>query len=116
MKLIFYILKNNKKLKLDNEQISLLGIKRKLREEYRELIKITSKFEEDNELDSLKDVAREAMDVIQVCILYMYKINKLAKEKGSNNLIEEINKAHNNKLIIERRWVPETSISVEIKK
>ncbi|WP_160688347.1 hypothetical protein [Clostridium sp. C2-6-12] len=114
MKLIMHVLKNNPKEKINNETISFREIKDKLTEEYIELTKAIVNYGYDKTSDNLKEVLRETFDLIQVCILVLFKSHKISKEFGEEKLIEDINIEHKDKLS-DRGWNYETGIEIDVK-
>lgn len=113
MKLLMHITKENKKLGIDNTSISNREIKLKLSEECLEVIDALDKYNNDKTLSNLKNVIRETFDLIQVCILILYRCHRQAQDFDEENLIEEINIEHKNKLT-ERGWSYESGIRIEI--
>lgn len=112
MKLLMHVTKESKKLGIDNTSISNRKIKLKLSEECLEVIDALDKYTNDKTLSNLKNVIRETFDLIQVCILIMYRCHRQAQDFDKANLIEEINIEHKNKLT-ERGWSYETGIKIE---
>lgn len=115
MKLLMHILKNNPRLNINNETISFGEIKDKLKEEFYELVKAINKYSNNRTLANLKEVVKEAFDVIQITILILWKCHRIAKELDEPNLIQNINLEHKDKLISERGWIAETGIEIDIK-
>lgn len=114
MKLIFNVFKNNPKLDIYNEKIEFQDISIKLQEEYKELSKAINKYISCKSLLNLKEAIRETFDLIQVCILILWKSNRQALTFGEDNLIQDINIEHKDKLI-NRGWEIKTNIQVEVK-
>lgn len=114
MKLLMHILRENKELKIDNSKISDLSILRKLEEEYREVVKAVFDYHREKNLMYLKEVIRETFDLIQVCILILWRCHRRAKSIGKDDLIKEINIEHKDKLI-NRGWIIETGIEIDVK-
>lgn len=114
MKLLMHVLKKNHKLGIDNRIISFRQIALKLEEEYLEVLESISKYNKKASLENLKEVIRETFDLIQMCILILWKCHKQAKEIDEPELIKEINFEHKEK-IISREWVIETGIEIDIK-
>jgi NTP pyrophosphatase (non-canonical NTP hydrolase) len=115
MKLLMHILKKNINLGIDNETLSFREIADKLKEEFYEVIKAINNYNHDKTLLNLKEVVRETFDVIQICILILWRCNRVAKDLDYNELIEEINIEHKDKLISERGWVIQTGIEIDVK-
>lgn len=113
MKLLMHITKKNKKLGIDNESISNEDIQSKLSEEYLEVMDELKKYRKDRTLGNLKNIIRETFDLIQVCILILWRAHRQAKDFDEADLIEEINIEHKNKLT-ERGWSYENGIRIEI--
>lgn len=112
MKLLMHITKKNDKLGIDNTSISNREIKLKLSEECLEVIDALDKYNNDKTLSNLKNIIRETFDLIQVCILILYRCHRQAQNFDEENLIEKINIEHKNKLT-ERGWSYETGIKIE---
>lgn len=110
-----HILKENKNLGIDNTTLSLEEILIKLREEYREVIEAAKTYDTDRSLSNLKEIVRETFDLIQMCILILWRCHRKALNFDEPKLIEEINIEHKDKLISERHWMPETGIEIDIK-
>ncbi len=115
MKLLMHILKKNDDLGIDNRLISNHQIREKLKEECDEVVQELLNYEEDATIDNLKDIVRETYDLIQMCILILWRCHRKAKEVDENNLIKDINIEHKDKLIGERQWSIETGIEIDIK-
>lgn len=115
MKLLMHILKKNIRLGIDNETLPLSEISKKLQEEFDEVIVATYNYGKDKTLTNLKEVIRETFDVIQICILLLWRCNRAAKDLDYPTLLEEINIEHKDKLISEREWIIETGIEIDIK-
>lgn len=114
MKLMFHILKNNPKLNIDNETINFRNISFKLLEEFNEVMKAISNYNKSKSLHDLKEIIRETFDLIQVCILILWKCNRQASTLDEENLIQDINFEHKDKLI-NRGWIIKTGIEVDVK-
>lgn len=110
-----HILKKNDKLGIDNRFISNLQIREKLKEEYDEVITELLNYEENATLENLKDIIRETFDLIQMCILILWRCNRKAEEIDEANLIQDINIEHKDKLIGQRSWDIETGIKIDVK-
>lgn len=114
MKLLMHILKKNEKLGIDNRIISTGRISRKLQEEHQEVQDALLYFNESPNLENLKEIMRETFDLIQMCILILWRCHKQAKDMDQLKLIQEINFEHKEK-IISREWIIETGIEIDIK-
>jgi len=114
MKLLMHILKKNDKLNIDNTTLSLTQISGKLTEEYTEVVEALEDYYLDRSLIKLKEVVRETFDLIQMCILILWRIHRIARDLDEPNLIQEINIEHKDKLI-DRQWTIETGIEIDIK-
>lgn len=115
MKLLMHILKKNDELKIDNRLISNYQIREKLKEEYGEVITELMNYDEDATIDNLKDIVRETFDLIQICILILWRCSRRAKEIDKPNLIQDINIEHKDKLVSQRSWAIETGIEIDVK-
>lgn len=114
MKLLMHILKENKKLNIDNTRANDLTIINKLDEECKEVVKAILDYHKDKTLTNLKEIIRETFDLIQVCILILWKSHRRALTIDEPNLIETINIEHKDKLV-ERQWIFETGIEIDVK-
>lgn len=114
MKLLMHILKENKKLNIDNTKIGFMGIITKLDEEFREVVEAIVKYSRDRTLKNLIEVIAETFDLIQVCILILWRCHRQAVEFDKPNLVQEVNIGHKDKLV-EREWIIETGIEIEVK-
>lgn len=112
MKLLMHVTKENKKLGIDNTSISNRKIKLKLSEECLEVIDALDKYTNDKTLSNLKNVIRETFDLIQICILILFRCHRQAQDFDKANLIEEINIEHKDKLTA-RGWSYESGIRIE---
>lgn len=115
MKLIMHILKKNEKLNIDNRKVEFGKISNKLLEECTEVMVAIDKYIENKTLNNLKEIIRETFDVIQMCILILWRCKIKSETLDEPNLISEINLEHKDKLISERAWIPETGILIDIK-
>jgi len=114
MKLMFHVLKKNQKLNIDNEKIEFIDIEKKLREEFREVVEAINSYRKSKSSYDLKEIIRETFDLIQVCILILWKCNRQAQTFDEENLIQDINFEHKDKLI-NRGWIIKTGIEVDVK-
>ena len=114
MKLLMHILRENKKLNIDNTRLNDLTILNKLDEEYKEVVKATMDYHEDKTLRNLKEIVRETFDLIQVCILILWRCHRRALTIDEPNLIKDINIEHKDKLS-SRGWIIETGIEIDVK-
>ena len=114
MKLLMHILRENKKLNIDNTKINDLTIVRKLEEEYREVVKAVFDYHRDKTLSNLKEIIRETFDLIQVCILILWRCHRRAVTLDESNLIQDLNIEHKDKLS-SRGWIIETGIEIDVK-
>lgn len=115
MKLKFNILKQNKKLEIDNTKATIPQIMNKLGEEYCELQVAFINYTKNKTLSNLKEIIRETYDLIQVCILVLFRANITANTLEEYNLIADINKEHIEKLK-GRGWETEADINVEVER
>lgn len=114
MKLLMHILSENKNLKIDNKTINVLEIRKKLFEEFGEVVQAITNYSTDRTLSNLKEVIRETFDLIQMCILVLWKCHTQALNFKENNLVQEINIEHKNKLM-DRGWTIQTGIEIDVK-
>ncbi len=115
MKLMMHILKENKKLNIDNTTLSNYAISKKLDEECEEVKEALTNYYFDRTLKNLKEIIRETFDLIQVCILILWRCHRQALDLDQANLIQEINIEHKDKLA-KREWIYETGIEIDVKK
>jgi len=114
MKLMFHVLRNNPKQNIDNETIEFTDIEKKLKEEFKEVVEAIKCYRKSNSLHDLKEIVRETFDLIQICILILWKCNRQAQTFDEENLIQDINFEHKDKLI-NRGWIIKTGIEVDVK-
>lgn len=114
MKLLMHVLKKNINLKIDNETITLKEISDKLKEEFYEVIKAINNYNHDKTIGNLKEIVRETFDVAQICVLLLFRCNRIAKGFNEEKLIQEINIEHKDKLS-KRGWIIETGIEIDVK-
>ena len=114
MKLLMQVLKKNDKLKIDNTTITSKELIAKITEEYKEVIEAIQKYD-NKRLVNLKDIIRETYDLIQMCILVLWKCHRKALTLDEPNLIKELNEEHRVKLINKRKWVTKANIDIELK-
>ena len=115
MKLLMQVLKKNDKLKIDNTTITSKELIAKITEEYKEVIEAIQKYENNKRLINLKDIIRETYDLIQMCILVLWKCHRKALTLDESNLIKELNEEHRVKLIDKRKWTAKANIDIELK-
>lgn len=115
MKLFMHILRKNDKFNIDNTISSYKEIIDKMKEEFNEVIEAIENYEADKSLNNLKEIIRETFDLIQMCILILWRCHRRAVAFNKPNLIHEINIEHKDKLISERQWIPETGIEIDVK-
>ncbi|ABS42405.1 MazG-like family protein [Clostridium botulinum] len=115
MKLLMQVLRKNDKLKIDNTTITSKELITKITEEYKEVIEAIQKYENNKRLINLKDIIRETYDLIQMCILVLWKCHRKALTLDEPNLIKELNEEHRVKLIDERKWTSKANIDIELK-
>ncbi|MBN7576004.1 hypothetical protein C1H57_12545 [Clostridium sp. 2-1] len=115
MKLLMHILTKNYNLNIDNATLSSKEIIDKTQEEFNEVIEAIEIYEVDKSLMHLKEVIRETFDLIQMCILILWRCHRRALTFDEPNLIQEINLEHKDKLIGERHWTVETGIEIDVK-
>lgn len=109
-----HVLSENKSLNIDNRKIGTLGIITKLEEEYKEVVEALIIYSRKKNLKNLKNVIAETFDLIQMCILILWRSRKEAKLYKEPDLVQEINLQHKDKLI-GRKWIIETGIEIDVK-
>jgi NTP pyrophosphatase (non-canonical NTP hydrolase) len=114
MKLLMHILRKNDKLKIDNTVITFGEITTKLTEEYIEVVEAILRYNKSKCLSNLKEVVRETFDLIQMCILILWRCHRKALDLDEPNLIQDINIEHKDKLV-GRAWTIETGIEIDVK-
>src|SRR5471030_2217420 len=114
MKLTMYVLRENKKLEIDNATLGPAGIIAKLDEEENEVVKAILDYSRDNTFSNLKEIIRETFDLIQMCILILWRCHRQALDIDEPTLIKDINIEHKYKLA-DRGWTMETGIQIDIK-
>lgn len=114
MKLLMHILKKNDKLNIDNTTLSSLEIRKKVSEEFNEVVEAMKDYECNKTLSNLKEIIRETYDLVQMCILILWRCHRQALTLDEPELIKEINIEHKDKLT-ERQWMFETGIQIDIK-
>ncbi len=114
MRLLMNILRKNEKLNIDNTTLDSLEIRQKLSEEFREVCEAMSNYEYDKTLSNLKEIIRETYDLIQMCILILWRCHRHALTLDEPELINNINKEHREKLS-KREWISSNEIQIDIK-
>lgn len=114
MKLLMHILRENKKFKIDNTEISFMEIVNKLDEEFREVVEAIINYKRDKTLSNLKEIIAETFDLIQMCILILWRCHRQALDFDELNLIKDMNIKHKDKLS-NRQWIIETGIEIDVK-
>jgi len=114
MKLLMHILRENKKLNVDNATLRYTEIIAKLDEEENEVVKAILDYSRDNTFHNLKEIIRETFDLIQMCILILWRCHRQALDIDYPELIKEINIEHKDKLA-QREWIVETGIEIDVK-
>ena len=115
MKLLMHILTKNYNLSIDNATLSSKDIIDKTEEEFKEVVEAIERYKSDKSLANLKDIIRETFDLIQMCILILWRCHRRALTFDEPQLIQEINLEHKDKLIGERQWTIETGIEIDVK-
>lgn len=114
MKLLMHVLRENKQLNIDNTKIGPMAIITKLDEEFKEVVKAIINYSRDRTLSNLKEVIAETFDLIQICILILWRCHRQALDFDEANLIPKMNIEHKDKLS-NRQWIFETGIEIDIK-
>lgn len=112
--LLMHVLLNNPNQGINNYCIPNIEIQGKLCEEAGEVIEALEEYKKNKTLSNLKEITRETYDVIQICILILYRVNRKAIDFDYPGLIKEINNEHNEKLS-KRSWEFLNSIQIKIK-
>lgn len=114
LKLLFHILKENKKLNIDNRKLDFKEIYNLLEEETLEVKEAIENYGHCPCYISLIEIVREIYDVIQISILLLWTCNREQKKYGSKTIVQDINIEHKNKIAY-REWIIETGIEVDVK-
>lgn len=109
-----HVLRENKQLNIDNTKIGPMAIITKLDEEFKEVVEAIIKYSRDKTLSNLKEVISETFDLIQICILILWRCHRQALDFDEPNLIPKMNIEHKDKLS-NRQWIFETGIEIDIK-
>ena len=109
-----HVLRKNEELKIDNTTINDLSILHKLDEEFKEVVRAVMNYNRDKTLKNLKEIIAETFDLIQLCILILWRCQRRALNFDEPNLIQEVNIEHKDKLI-DRGWKIETGIEIDVK-
>lgn len=114
MRLLMHVLKRNKKLNIDNRRIGTIGIISKLNEEVKEVEMELLNYRDKHTKRTLKNIVAETFDVIQICILILWRCHLESKRYDEPDLVQDVNLQHKDKLI-GRGWEIETGIEIEVK-
>jgi NTP pyrophosphatase (non-canonical NTP hydrolase) len=114
MKLLMHILSKNNNLNINNATATSKEIINKITEEFNEVVEAVEIYETDKSLNNLKEIVRETFDLIQMCILILWRCHRKAKEFDEPLLIQDINLEHKDKLM-NRYWTIETGIEIDVK-
>ena len=114
MKLLMHVFRNNKYKHIDTRTLCADDIQKKLTEEFKEVQIAINNYRVDKTLNNLKEIVRETFDLIQVCILILYRSHRKALDFDEKNLIKDINIEHKDKLA-SRGWFYETGIEIDVK-
>jgi len=115
MRLLMHVLSKNDRLGIDNTTATSKEIIDKVKEEFEEVVEAIENYDNDKSLVNLKDIIRETFDLIQMCILILWRCHRSALTFDEPLLIQDINIEHKDKLISERQWTIETGIEIDIK-
>lgn len=115
MKLLMHILTKNYNLSIDNATLNSKDIIDKTEEEFKEVVEAIEIYKSDKSLANLKEIIRETFDLIQMCILILWRCHRRALDFDEPQLIQKINLEHKDKLIGERQWTIETGIEIDVK-
>lgn len=114
MKLKMTVTKKNKALGIDNRLLTGAELSKKIQEEAEEVGKAISNYQEKKSLLNLLEIVRETYDVIQICIVILWRCNLKADYLDYPDMIEAENRIHLRKLK-KRRWEFDKEIDIEIK-
>lgn len=113
MKLTLYTLLHSKQLNLDNRTCTLGDISMKLIEETRETTEALHHYKHNATTDNLREVVLEALDVIQICILILWRAKKESIKLKETGFIQRCNAEHILKLN-RRGWTTESRIDINV--
>lgn len=113
IKLEMAVTEENKSLGIDNDKATGEELITKLEEETREVRNAIEDYEKSKTLGDLLEVIRETLDVIQMCIVILWRCGKKS-EHNYKELLEGENRVHIKKLL-KRKWKFGKKINIEIK-
>lgn len=113
-KLLMYVTKKSDKLNIDNRTLSVDDIQNKITEEFREVQIAIDDYRIDKTLSKLRRVVEETFNLIQVCILVLWRADRKAGDFDEADLIENVNADHNDKLVY-RKWTFDKGIKIDVK-
>lgn len=109
-----HVLRENKKLNIDNTKIGPMSIITKLDEEFKEVVEAIINYSRNKTLNNLKEVIAETFDLIQMCILILWRCHRQALDFDEPYLLTKMNIEHKDKLS-NRQWIFETGIEIDVK-
>ena len=113
IKLEMAVTEENKSLGIDNAKATGEELITKLEEETREVAEAIREYEKDKTLKSLLEIIRETYDLVQMCIVILWRYGKKS-EHNYKELLEGENRVHIKKLL-KRKWKLGKKINIEIK-
>ena len=114
MKFKMYFTRKNKKLDIDNEKLGYMRIITKLEEEYKEVVQAIIKYSVDRTLLNLIEIVRETLDLIQICILILWRCRRLSQYFDYEDMMKNVFEDHNDKLR-NRGWELTDEIEIRVK-
>lgn len=114
IKLEMAVTEENKSLGIDNAKATGEELITKLEEETKEVAEAIREYEKDKTLKSLLEIIRETYDLIQMCIVILWRCNRKANYCDYPDMLEAENRVHIKKLL-KRRWEFENDIEIEVK-
>ena len=114
MRLLMHVLKRNKRLNIDNRRLGTIGIISKLNEEVKEVEVELLRYKEKHTKRTLKNIVAETFDVMQICILILWRCHLESKRYNEPDSVQDVNLQHKDKLM-GRGWEIETGIEINVK-
>ena len=114
VKLKMAVTKENRALKINNKELTGSELAKKLLEEAEEVERAIKNYRDKKSLLNLLEIVRETYDVIQICIVILWRCNLKADYLDYPDMLEAENRIHLRKLK-KRRWEFEKDIEIEVK-
>lgn len=114
IKLEMAVTEENKSLGIDNAKATGEELISKLEEETKEVVEAIRDYENSKTLKSLLEIIRETYDLIQMCIVILWRCNMKSDYYDYKELLEAENRLHVKKLV-KRKWKFGKRINIEVK-